>query len=347
MKYRKTTTLALTLGIARGFQHGFRPPAAQSFHLQKQTARWSTTGDTVTGTKFEESDETKNPERRPGHQVRGMKEVDEATAKRQERVRSHQESCQRLTWAEEIRTMMAQKSGFAVLSTFSTNEDIFGYPVGSVVGFATDDEGRPIFCFSGMSSHTKNLDKDGRAALTVTEPDFVGAADARCVLTGDIERISGKEDEALRASYLKSHPNAFWVQFGDFAMYRMTQIKDISFVGGFARAGSITADEYFKAQIDPLVDFFAPVAEHMNADHQDSLKSYVETLVGTAPVASAQMKRLDRFGFDVRVVDKESGSTGVLRVPFPEPIVDRAAVKTAFIQLSKQVQEAKEQKEQV
>jgi hypothetical protein len=38
----------------------------------------------VTGAKFEELDVTKNPDRRPGHQVQGMKEVDAETAAKQE-----------------------------------------------------------------------------------------------------------------------------------------------------------------------------------------------------------------------------------------------------------------------
>ena len=76
----------------------------------------------VTGTKFEEPDEKKNPQRRGGHQVKGMKEVDPETAKRMEAVREHQSNCPRLPWADEIRTMAAQPRGFASLSTVSCAE---------------------------------------------------------------------------------------------------------------------------------------------------------------------------------------------------------------------------------
>lgn len=289
--------------------------------------------DSVTGTKFEEEDEEKNPTRRPGHQVRGMASVDEETAARQAAIRAHQEKCPRLSWAEEIRTLMAQKEGFAVMSTMSVKTP--GFPSGSVVGFAVDDTGRPVFSFSGMSSHTKNLEEDARCSLCVTEPSFEGAADARCVLTGRVERLHAEEADEARDCYAKSHPGAYWVQFGDFHMYKMEEILDVSFVGGFARAGGVTVDEYLQAAVDPLVDAFKPVATHMNDDHQDALKSYVQYLVGTGPVQSAQMKRLDRFGFDVRVVDG-SGSKGVLRVPFDNEVTERKAVKDAIVALSKQ-----------
>jgi len=82
--------------------------------------------------------------------------------------------------------MAAQQKGFGVLSTVGTKEGIEGFPVGSVVGFAVDERGRPIFCFSSMSAHTKNLVGDARASLTVTEPSFQGAADARCVRRGSV-----------------------------------------------------------------------------------------------------------------------------------------------------------------
>ena len=290
----------------------------------------------VTGTKFEEEDEKKNPQRRPGHQVKGMAPVDEETAKRQEAMRAHQEACPRLSWAEEIRTMAAQKGGFACLSTFQSGGGaISGFPSGSMVGFAVQDDGLPIFCFAGMSGHTKNLVKDSRAALTVTEKSFEGAADARAVFSGRVTMIKDKaEDEAARAAYLASHPGAFWANFGDFKMYRMDEILDVSFVGGFARAGGVTPDEYVAASVDPCLAFAEPVMAHMNDDHGASLQQYVEVLVGTGPTKSAVMKRLDRFGFDVRIEDAASGSKGVLRVPFDEEVTERGAIKTAIVQLS-------------
>ena len=293
----------------------------------------------VTGTKFEEPDEKKNPQRRGGHQVKGMKEVDPETAKRMEAVREHQSNCPRLPWADEIRTMAAQPRGFASLSTVSCAEGIEGFPSGSVVGFATLDDGTPIFCFSAMSGHTKNLLADSRASLTVTEPGFEGAADARAVFTGRVVPLKAEQADAAREAYVKAHPTAFWAQFGDFKMYGMTEMLDVSFVGGFARAGGVTVDEYLEASVDPCLAFSEPVMGHMNGDHGSSLKQYVEVLVGCAPVKSARMKRLDRLGFDVRVEDAESGSTGVLRVPFDEEVTERKKIKDAIVALSKKCAE--------
>ena len=186
-----------------------------------------------------------------------------------------------------------------------------------------------------MSGHTKNLLKDARASLTVTEADFEGAADARAVFTGNVVPLKGDAMEAAREAYIAAHPTAFWAQFGDFKMYGMKEILNVSFVGGFARAGGVTVEEYYAATVDPCLAFSEPVMGHMNGDHGASLNQYVEVLVGCAPVQSARMKRLDRLGFDVRVEDAETGSTGVLRVPFDEEVTERKKIKDAIVALSK------------
>mmetsp|Transcript_10031 Transcript_10031/g.30002 ORF Transcript_10031/g.30002 Transcript_10031/m.30002 type:complete len:342 (-) Transcript_10031:27-1052(-) len=327
--------LALTLSLANALRPALRTRA-------RLTALRSAQTDGVTGTKFEEEDIKKNPQQRGGHQVRGMKEMDPETAKRQEAIREHQSNCPRLGWPEEIRTLMDQKLGFASLATIASVEGspVLGFPSGSVVGFAArPSDGAPVFCFSAMSGHTKNLLKDSRASLTVTEPAFEGAADARAVFTGHVRKLSGDEDAAAREAYIAKHPGAFWATFGDFKMYAMTEILDVSFVGGFARAGGVTPEEYAAAPTDPCAAFAEPVMAHMNDDHADSLKQYVEVLVGAAPVKSAQMKRFDRFGIDVRVEDAATGSGGVLRVPFDGEVTERKDIKTAIVALSKKCAE--------
>ena len=86
---------------------------------------------------------------------------------------------------------------YAVLSTFS--RELGGeYPSGSVVGFASDSQGRPIFALSSMSGHTGDLKANGKCALTVTAPGFKGAADGRCTITGTVEPIADAELAAVR-----------------------------------------------------------------------------------------------------------------------------------------------------
>lgn len=226
---------------------------------------------------------------------------------------------------------MSRKSAFAVLSTNS--KKFPGFPLGSIVGFAVDEQGRPFFSFSTMSAHTQNLLADGRASLCVTEAAFRGAADARVTLLGTVRKVEGSEEEALRKDYVASHEGAYWASFGDFGVYRMDTIDEVSFVGGFARAGTVTPAEYSAAAPDPLRAFADPVMSHMNQDHEDALKDYVTYLVGVeGGVDTAQMKRLDRLGFDIRIA--KGTDSGVLRVPFPAEVRERKGIKEAIVALS-------------
>lgn len=211
--------------------------------------------------------------------------------------KKHQESAARLSFAEETRTLIEQSLGYGVLSTNSIQFP--GYPTGSIVGFATNEEGLPFFSFSTMSAHTKDISKDGRVSLTITSKDFKGAAEGRVVLIGDIEPVTQSEDVAsMREKYLARHKDAYWVQFGDFLFYKMTKLIAIRFVGGFAMAGSLAVEDYKSALPDAIANFASPVMTHMNDDHQDSLIAMVNFYTGI-PCTEAKMISLDRLGMTV------------------------------------------------
>ena len=75
------------------------------------------------------------------------------------------------------------------------------------MGFAPDGQGRPLFVFSGMSSHTQDILVDPKCSLTVASKEFKGAADGRVNLMGVCERLK-VEDEIAEAKeiYLQKHP---------------------------------------------------------------------------------------------------------------------------------------------
>ena len=258
----------------------------------------------------------------------------------QAKVAEHQREAARLSNAEEARSLVAYSSGYGVLSTLSSQHD--GYPSGAVVGFAPDARGLPVFCFSSLSSHTRDLDAScagsegpAKAALTVTASGFEGAADGRVTLVGDVERVpSGEESLAgLRETYKKLHPDAFWVDFGDFAWYRMSGLVSARFVGGFARAASLSSDDYLGVDADPIAAFAKPVIGHMNADHSSSTAAMVSHYIGLDGVEKATLTSLDRLGMGVLAT--RNGQQIKLRLPFPREAKDRKDVKTLIVEMTK------------
>ena len=141
---------------------------------------------------------------------------------------------------------LADSRGFGCLSTLSARHP--GFPFASIAEFATDEEGQPVFLFSGLAIHTKNLAADPRASLIVfaadAEQDTLSAA--RLTLMGNVQRLDDDAPgtAAVRDRYLARHPQAAqWVDFGDFAFYRL-EVSDVYWVGGFGQMGWVSPMEF-------------------------------------------------------------------------------------------------------
>ncbi len=203
-----------------------------------------------------------------------------------------------LTYAERARTLI-HLGRVGSLSTISRKHP--GWPFGSVMPYALDDAGRPLFLISSMAMHTQNVEADVHASLLVTQsdaPDPLGAA--RLTLLGEVGKLPVEDVALARKIYLARHENArYWVDFEDFAFYRM-KITDAYFVGGFGVMGWVTGDEYLQAEPDPLAEAAPAILEHMNKDHGDSLLLLAKFFAGIE-AEQATMTSIDRLGFDLRL----------------------------------------------
>ena len=235
-----------------------------------------------------------------------------------------------------VRPLISISLSLSCLCNHYKSDD--GFPGGSVVGFAPDEKGRPLFIFSSMSSHTQDILADPRCSLTVAAKDFKGAADGRVNLMGKVSKVPKDEIDDCKKTYLAKHPNAFWVEFGDFTWFRMDEIKKIRFVGGFARAGSITPDEYLAASPDPVSQFGPMIAQHMNEDHMDATIAMVANAIPGLVVTEAVITSVDSLGMFVKVTRTPQASDQPqqfkLRLPFPRKAEDRKDVKTLIVEMT-------------
>src|SRR5277367_2483506 len=220
------------------------------------------------------------------------------------------------SFAERARTLL-HLGGVGSLSTLSRKRP--GFPFGSLMPYALDDQGRPLFLISTMAMHTQNLQQDARASLLVTQPEAEGdpLGAARVTVVGNAATLAPPEVADARALYLDRHPNSkYWVDFDDFSFFRM-EVVDVYYVGGFGVMGWVAAPEYGDAHADPLVDAAAGILEPMNADHQDALILLAKVFAGTT-AQEAVMTAVDRLGFHVRMKTEE-GIKGC-RVAFLSPV---------------------------
>lgn len=61
---------------------------------------------------------------------------------------------------------------------------------------------------------------------------------ARFTLSGTVQALSGTESASVKDVFRKRHPNSFWIDFGDFTMFRMQPLI-ARFNFGFASAGTV------------------------------------------------------------------------------------------------------------
>lgn len=238
------------------------------------------------------------------------------------------------TYAERARTLLhLNRTGS--LSTMSRKHP--GWPFGSVMPYALDEAGRPLFLISSMAMHTQNLEADGHSSLLVTQsdaPDPLGAA--RVTLLGDAVPAPADSLSSARQIYLSRHENArYWVDYEDFAFYRL-EITDLYFVGGFGVMGWVTANDYLLAEPDPLAEAAPAIIEHMNKDHSDSLLLLARFFAGVE-AEEATMTSVDRLGFHVRL--KSADRVRGVRIAFllqARNVADTRKIMEQMVRLARQ-----------
>lgn len=233
------------------------------------------------------------------------------------------------THAERTRTLLA-RSSTGTLSTLSRKHP--GFPFGSLMPFALDPAGSPLFLISNMAMHTQNLRANPQASLFVaqtgSDDDPLGAA--RATLVGPATPIPADSPDlpTARELYLAAHPNSrYWVDFADFSFFRLSPI-DLYYVGGFGVMGWVPAPDFAAALPDPLAPSATAILTHMNADHADALLLLAHTHTPLAPTA-ALMTSVDRLGFTLRL----STPVGLkaTRLNFPHEVQTPTQTREALV----------------
>jgi heme iron utilization protein len=128
----------------------------------------------------------------------------------------------RATAGDAARTLV-DGTTTGMLSTIAG--DPAGYPFGSIVSYAVDERGDPLFVISDLAEHTRNLAADARASLLVTESDDAIAdplARGRVALVGDAAPVADAEQGHAVAIVAARVPGvAGYAAYGDFRCFRL------------------------------------------------------------------------------------------------------------------------------
>ena len=233
------------------------------------------------------------------------------------------------TLAERARTLVS----LARIGSLSTHSrKLPGFPFGSVMPYAADPAGCPIFFISTMAMHTQNLQQDPRASLLITQPESEGdpLGAARVTLAGTTAEVPPAE---VRDLYLSRYENArYWQDYTDFS-YRRLDVTAIYYIGGFGVMGWISAEDYRDARPDPLAESGPGIIRHMNADHADALLLIANRFAAEA-ASEAAMTAVDRLGFHLRL--KTGDRMHGRRIAFLREVATSEDARAVLIEMVRQ-----------
>jgi putative heme iron utilization protein len=221
--------------------------------------------------------------------------------------------------------------------TLGTLDRNTGHPFASLVNVATDVDGSPLILTSRLSTHTANLEADGRASILLAE---TGKGDPlahpRLTVLGTFAPVAreSEDDARVRRRFLARHPKSeLYAGFGDFSFWRMS-VASAHLNGGFARAADLKADDV----LTDLTNTYEMIAAeegavaHMNADHAEATRLYATKLLGLDDGAW-RISGLDPDGVDLTVGDRTA------RLAFPERVTSAGALRQGLVELAKKARE--------
>uniref|UniRef100_A0A061S6D3 Pyridoxamine 5-phosphate oxidase family protein n=1 Tax=Tetraselmis sp. GSL018 TaxID=582737 RepID=A0A061S6D3_9CHLO len=177
-----------------------------------------------------------------------------------------------------------------------------GYPFGSVIDFACDGAGYPIFSLSPLAMHTRNLLADPRCTLVVQMPGWQGLSNARVTIFGSVYPLPDNMQPAAREIFRHKHATEEgeeWIG-GNYSYYRMHHISDIYFVGGFGTVQWVEVDDYVKAEPDHIViNRMQATLQVLNEKFSARLRELLSTYEQQAN--DAAIISIDKQGIDVKV----------------------------------------------
>ena len=229
------------------------------------------------------------------------------------------------THAERARTLVSQVTT-GTLCTLAAEPA--GFPYGSFVTVAFE-QGNPVFLFSALAEHTRNLQQDSRGSLLVAE---TGAEDplanGRVTLLGPCRKVSS-QGSSVRSAFLETHPNAkYYADFKDFAFWCL-QVESIRYIGGYGRMSWVDAPDWHAAEADPLASAATGVVAHMNQDHAEAMVLFCRAFSKATEVTGATMTGVDRYGFEMAAITAEGARP--IRLAFADMVTTADDVRAALI----------------
>ena len=201
-----------------------------------------------------------------------------------------------------------------------------GQPFVSLATLAIAADGDVLLLLSDLSEHTRHLRAEPRCSILVTGPSNGPNPQTTPRLT--VTATAAISDTpADRARFLAIHPYAeLYAGFGDFHLWRLSLTGGL-FVGGFAVAHRLRANELVPTAGTGLGDAEAGILAHCNDDHAPAMTAIAQA-AGAAP-GEWRMVICDTDGFDLAALEVTR------RIAFAAPVDSANDVRAELIRLAR------------
>jgi heme oxygenase (biliverdin-IX-beta and delta-forming) len=231
--------------------------------------------------------------------------------------------------AKSVAKGLLRTTRAGALATLDRNT---GHPFASLVNIATDADGAPLILVSRLSTHTANLEQDGRASVLLASTGMGDPlAHPRLTLLGTFVRVMPDDSAAprVRRRFLARHPKSeLYAGFADFGFWRLGVVA-AHLNGGFARAADLTEADVLTdlSGAESLIEAEESAVAHMNADHAEAVRLYATRLL-RAEDGKWRITGLDPDGLDLAFGD------ATLRLPFAHRVADPQTLRKVVVDLA-------------
>jgi len=231
--------------------------------------------------------------------------------------------------AKTIAKALLRATRAGTLATLDRNT---GHPFASLVNVATDVDGSPLILVSRLSTHTANLECDGRASLLLASGGRGDPlAHPRLTVLGTFAPIARAAESELRIRrrFLARHPKSeLYAGFADFSFWRLSAAS-AHLNAGFARAADLKGSEITTdlSGAESLLAAEETAIAHMNDDHAEAVRSYATKLLGGED-GPWRLTGLDPEGLDLALGD------ATMRLPFAARVTSAESLRKAVVELA-------------
>jgi heme iron utilization protein len=229
--------------------------------------------------------------------------------------------------AKTIAKALLRATRAGTLATLDRNT---GHPFASLVNVATDVDGSPLILVSRLSTHTANLERDGRASLLLASGGRGDPlAHPRLTVLGTFVVRTAEAEPRIRRRFLARHPKSeLYAGFADFSFWQMS-VASAHLNAGFARAADLKGGEVLTdlAGAESLLAAEETAVAHMNDDHAEAVRLYATKLLDGQD-GPWRLTGLDPDGLDLTLGD------ATLRLPFAERVISAESLRKAVVELA-------------